>query len=235
MNFQIIEQDPATLLVAPELAGHITPSWFDLNWWRSRGGPIDSAPGRGESYFLQYGELALELVWRHYKRGGLIAKASEDRYLWTGLQQTRAYQEFVLTAELRARGLPVPRPLAAQVIREGLSYRADFITERLPGVQSMADRLDANLHAFPWVEVGHCIARFHAQGLDHVDLNIRNILLDGDDRVFVIDFDRCRLRPPKPSWQQSNLDRLLRSIHKLLPQQDHDPHWQRLLAGYKAG
>ena len=141
MNFQIIEQGRSTLLVAPELVDHINPSWFDLNWWRSRGVTITSAPGRGESYFLQYRELALNLVWRHYKRGGLVAKISEDNYLWTGLQQTRAYQEFVLTAELRDRGLPVPRPLAAQVIREGLIYRADFVTERLPEVKSMADRL----------------------------------------------------------------------------------------------
>ncbi|MEH6822362.1 MAG: 3-deoxy-D-manno-octulosonic acid kinase [Motiliproteus sp.] len=235
MNFQIIEQGHATLLVVPELVGHITPSWFDLNWWRSQGVAIDSAPGRGESYFLHYRELALNLVWRHYKRGGLVAKLSEDRYLWAGLTQTRAYQEFALTAELRARGLPVPRPLAAQVLRDGLSYRADFVTERLPEVKSMADRLESNLQQFPWHEVGKTIARFHRQGLDHVDLNIRNILLNSNDRVFLIDFDRCRLRQPQQAWQQRNLNRLLRSLQKLFPHQNHDPHWQRLLTGYNEG
>jgi len=232
MNFQIIEQGRSTLLVAPELVDHINPSWFDLNWWRSRGVTITSAPGRGESYFLHYRELALNLVWRHYKRGGLVAKISEDNYLWTGLQQTRAYQEFVLTAELRDRGLPVPRPLAAQVIREGLVYRADFVTERLPEVKSMADRLTSKLHEFPWSEVGKTIARFHRQGLDHVDLNVRNILLNSNNRVYLIDFDRCRLRQPQQEWQQGNLDRLLRSLQKLFPHQNHDSHWQRLLDGY---
>ncbi len=235
MSFQIIEQGRSTILVAPELVEHITPSWFDLNWWRSRGVTIDSAPGRGESFFLRYAELSLNLVWRHYKRGGLVAKLVEDRYLWAGLAQTRAYQEFSLTADLRQRGFPVPRPLAARVTRDGLSYRADLITERLPDVLSMAERLESDLHDFPWHEVGKTIARFHAIGLDHVDLNIRNILLNSHNRVYLIDFDRCRLRQPEKEWRQGNLDRLLRSLQKLFPNQNHDPHWQRLLAGYEAG
>ncbi|MEH6649113.1 MAG: 3-deoxy-D-manno-octulosonic acid kinase [Motiliproteus sp.] len=237
MSFQIVEQGQSTLIVAPELVEHITPSWFDLNWWRSRGVPISSAPGRGESYFLSYGLSStqpLHIVWRHYKRGGLVAKLSEDRYLWSGLKQTRAYQEFALTTDLRQRGFPVPRPLAAQVIREGLSYRADLITERLADVKSMAERLESDLHDFPWQEVGKTIARFHAVGLDHVDLNVRNILLNSHNRVYLIDFDRCRLRQPDQAWQQGNLKRLLRSVQKLFPNQNHDPHWQRLLQGYSA-
>ncbi|MEH6469984.1 MAG: 3-deoxy-D-manno-octulosonic acid kinase [Halopseudomonas sp.] len=235
MSFQVIEQGESTILVVPELIEHITPSWFDLNWWRSQGVAIDSAPGRGESYFILYHPLGLNLVWCHYKRGGLVAQLSEDRYLWTGLKQTRAYQELALTEMLRQRGLPVPRPLAAQIIRDGLSYRADFVTERLPDVKSMADRLESNLHDFPWQEVGKTIARFHAIGLDHVDLNLRNILLNSGNRVYLIDFDRCQLRSPAKEWQQGNLKRLRRSLEKMFPHQNHDPHWQRLVAGYERG
>ena len=232
MTIQIVEQGKTTLLAAPELVEHITPSWFDLNWWQQQGGPIDSAPGRGESHFLYHPQLHLQLVWRHYKRGGLAAKLSDDRYFWAGLKQTRAYQEFALTEQLRQQGLPVPRPLAAQVIREGISYRADLITERLPEVKSMADRLVSELHDFPWHEVGRTVAKFHRHGLDHVDLNVRNILLNSHDRVYLIDFDRCRLRQPEREWQQANLDRLLRSLQKLFPQQNHEIHWQRLVNGY---
>ncbi len=232
MSFQIVEHGASTIMVVTELVEHLTPSWFDLNWWSSQGGTVGSAPGRGESFFLHHPGLSLNLVWRHYKRGGLVAKLSEDRYLWSGLKQTRAYQEFALTEILRQRGLPVPRPIAAQVIREGLSYRADLITERLADVKSMAQRLESDLHHFPWHEVGKTIAKFHTIGLDHVDLNIRNILLNSHDRVYIIDFDRCRFRPIDKEWQQGNLDRLLRSVQKLFPNQNHDPHWQRLLAGY---
>lgn len=235
MGFQVIQQAGATLLVAPELVEHINRSWFDLNWWRGNGGWLGSAPGRGESHFLRHPQLHLNLVWRHYKRGGMVARLSEDRYLWSGLKQTRAYQEFELTDRLRSQGLPVPRPLAAAIVRRGLSYQADLITERLPDVASMADRLQQSLREFPWQEVGRTIARFHQAGLDHVDLNLRNILLDGHQRVYLIDFDRCRLRSSDPDWQQDNLDRLLRSLNKLFPNQDHSAHWQRLLDGYRAG
>lgn len=117
-------------------------------------------------------------------------------------------------------------------MRNGLSYTADLITERLADVKSMAERLEYDLHDFPWHEVGKTIARFHATGLDHVDLNVRNILLNSHNRVFLIDFDRCRLRPQEKNWQQGNLDRLLRSLRKLFPNQNHDAHWQKLVDGY---
>ncbi|HEY5716871.1 MAG TPA: 3-deoxy-D-manno-octulosonic acid kinase, partial [Motiliproteus sp.] len=191
MKFQVIERDNALLLAAPELVEHITPSWFDLNWWQAQaqaqGQQVKSAPGRGQSYFLCYQEWAL--VWRHYRRGGMAAKVSADRYLWRGLHSSRAYAEFVLTLRLHELGLPVPRPLAGQVVREGLFYRADLITQRLPGARSLADVLVAG-DPLPWAELGQALAAFHRAGLDHVDLNLRNILLDQQGRLFLIDFDR---------------------------------------------
>jgi len=229
MNFQVIERDGSLLLAAPELVEHITPSWFDLNWWRAQGQQVRSAPGRGESYFLSYQQWSL--VWRHYRRGGLIARLSPDRYLWSGLARTRACAEFSLTQQLLDRGLPVPRPLAGRVVRDGLYYRADLMTERLAGAGSLADVLAAG-KPLPWAQVGATIARFHRAGLDHVDLNLRNILLDDRGRVFLIDFDRCRLRRPARSWQQSNLARLRRSLRKLFPALDREDDWQLLLQGY---
>lgn len=55
------------------------------------------------------------------------------------------------------------------------------------------------------------IRRFHDHGLDHVDLNARNLLVDDSDRVWLIDLDRCRLRVPG-KWRESNLARLGRSL-----------------------
>ena len=235
MIFHDLKQGNTTLWVIPELVEHITPSWFDLNWWNSRGQQVNSAPGRGESYFLDY--EGWSMVWRHYKRGGMAAKFSQDRYLWTGLKNSRAYAELMLTQQLLDLGLPVPRPLAGQIIREGLYYRADLITERLAGARSLADILEANEtlqsdKIVPWDNVGATIARFHQIGLDHVDLNIRNILCNDSNKVFLIDFDRCRMRNPEQQWQQGNLDRLKRSLKKLFPEQDHDQCWQQLIKGY---
>ncbi len=235
MNFHCLQQGSTTLWALPELVEHITPSWFDLNWWHSRGQRPDSAPGRGESYFVDYksGDRHWSLVWRHYRRGGLVSRVSEDRYLWPGMTRTRPWLELQLTADLFTRGLPVPRPLAARIVREGLFYRADLMTERLPGVRSLADVLAAE-EELPWPQIGATIAEFHGIGLDHVDLNIRNILLGDDNKVWLIDFDRCRLRKVSQNWQQSNLDRLLRSLTKVFPDRDYEKQWQKLLQGYGA-
>ena len=62
------------------------------------------------------------------------------------------------------------------------------------------------------------IRRFHNEGLDHVDLNARNILIDDRDMPWLIDLDRCRLRDPG-RWQTGNLARLERSLEKFAPGQ----------------
>ncbi len=222
------------MLVVPELVEHITPSWFDLNWWRDQDQLVSSAPGRGESYFVnaELAQKSLPMVWRHYRRGGLVSRFSEDSYLWPGMTKTRPWQELNLTADLFDRGLPVPRPLAAQINREGLFYRADLLTERLPGVQSMAQRLTASVEGIPWEAIGSTVATFHQIGLDHVDLNIRNILLSDEDKVYLIDFDRCRLRKPANGWKKSNLDRLRRSVDKEFSGAEVVSGWQLLMQGY---
>ena len=61
--------------------------------------------------------------------------------------------------------------------------------------------------------VGQTIRRFHDVGLDHVDLNARNLLVGPQGEVFMIDLDRCRLRAPG-RWQAGNLARLERSLEK---------------------
>ena len=158
-------------------------------------------------------------------------------------------REFALLAHLRAAGLGVPRPLAARMQRVGLGrYRADLIVERLPGTRSLAERLGAGagapdvqptpLPASHWRAVGTAIRRLHEAGVDHVDLNAHNLLLDDDGGCWVIDFDRCRRRAPG-RWREANLERLARSLRKLAERHpamafDTDRDWAALRAGYEA-
>lgn len=189
------------------------PRLFDPEHWRAQGLVTGEAPGRGTSLFLAAGG-GREWVLRPYRRGGLVARLSEIRYLWTGLERTRAFRELRLTADLHQRGLPVPPPVAAAVIRCGLTYEATLITERIPDARALADRLETNkADEALLVEVGRTIRRFHNAGLDHVDLNARNLLVDNEERVWLIDLDRCRMRP-KGRWQAASLARLERSLTK---------------------
>ncbi|GIT38036.1 MAG: hypothetical protein Ct9H300mP6_19040 [Gammaproteobacteria bacterium] len=42
-----------------------------------------------------------------------------------------------------------------------------------------------------WKNTGSCIASFHMKGFYHHDLNIENILIDSDQNVFLLDFDKA--------------------------------------------
>ena len=110
--------------------------------------------------------------------------------------------------------LPVPRPAAARYLRRGLTYSADLLTVLIPDVISLADRIailpcDATF----WQKLGSGIAPFHKAGVFHADLNAYNVQIDKDDDVWLVDFDRGRLRQPG-RWQQENLARLHESLQK---------------------
>ncbi|MDG2524835.1 3-deoxy-D-manno-octulosonic acid kinase [Stenotrophomonas sp. HITSZ_GD] len=188
------------------------PSLFSPARWGEKARPVGDG-GRGGAWFVDapFGHCVL----RQYLRGGLAAQLSRDSYLWQGANRTRSFAEFRLMRALVARKLPVPRPLAAFYMREGLRYRAAILMERLDGVRSLADRALVAAHGAPWEETGRLIARFHRAGLDHADLNAHNILFDGNGHGWLIDFDRGVLRIPATRWREANLARLHRSLHKL--------------------
>lgn len=188
----------------------IGPECFTADYWRALDAVTGEAPGRGASLFVRASDE--QWVLRPYRRGGLVARFSRSRYLWTGVERSRAFRELRLTAHLHDCGLPVPRPIGACVWRHGIAYEAALLTVRLPGARALAECLphadDALLE-----RVGATVQRFHAAGLDHVDLNARNLLVDSDDKVWLIDLDRCRLRSPG-TWREANLARLERSLAK---------------------
>ncbi|MBY6206349.1 3-deoxy-D-manno-octulosonic acid kinase [Halomonas sp. DP3Y7-2] len=202
----------ATSLCDAGLTPQIGASLLDPEYWRDSGHVVGQAPGRGQSLFLDLGEQ--QWVLRPYRRGGMVARLSRSHYLWTGIERTRAFREVELTAALFDAGLPVPRPILGGVIRQGATYQAALITQRLPQTRALAEALashevDAELLA----DVGRVIRRCHDQGLDHVDLNARNLLIDTTRQVWLIDLDRCRLRRPG-RWQDANLARLGRSLER---------------------
>ncbi|HET6604632.1 MAG TPA: 3-deoxy-D-manno-octulosonic acid kinase [Xanthomonadaceae bacterium] len=170
--------------------------------------------GRGAAWFVA-GPCG-PAVLRHYRRGGLVARLVEDRYLYLGREHTRSFREFRLLQDLRDRGLPVPAPVAAAFRRSGAGYRADLITARIARAHSLSEFVDADLPPpGQWQQVGRTIARFHRAGAWHADLNAHNLLLDDSGAVWLVDFDRGRLRRPGGGWQMANLRRLQRSLLKL--------------------
>ena len=188
------------------------PAWFDPAHWGGHAHAVDNG-GRGAAWFVDapFGPAVL----RRYLRGGLVARLSHDTHLWRGTDRVRSFAEFRLLRALLERGLPVPRPLAAQYLRKGHRYRCAILLERIEHVHSLGHRAATLGDSAPWEEAGRLVAKFHRAGLDHVDLNAHNLLFDDAGKGWMIDLDRCQLRIPATGWRERNLARLKRSLLKL--------------------
>lgn len=235
----VVTLGSAAILRDPTRLPQATLSVFDPDNKDTAAKPVTSG-GRGSAWFVRapFGDSVL----RRYRRGGMAARISDDRYVWLGARRTRGFNEFRLLQSLRARGLPVPAPIAAAYWRDGRSYRAALLIERIAGAQSLGDLLDARSsdqsERIAWDAIGSCIARFHRAGAFHADLNVDNVLMDAQGQVWLIDFDRGALRKQARGWQRANLMRLRRSLRKRVGNDlDTGPvgsGWMRLLAGYES-
>lgn len=224
MTARTLSAGPTTILYDDTLVSHADEALFAP--------PVRTAAagGRGAAWIVPDADGG-EWVLRHYRRGGLPAKFVADIYLWTGLEYTRPWREWRLLAEMHALGLPVPRPVAARVVRSGIGYRGDLVTRRVPLALSLAELLaNDTIASTSWEAVGACIRRFHEAGVWHADLNAHNILMDGTGGVWLIDFDRGEWRSGDTAWKQQNLARLRRSLRKLGYGDAQD--WRALQQGY---
>ena len=141
---------------------------------------------------------------------------------------------------MRALQLPVPRPVAARAYwpagRHTGFYRADILLETIANCTTLSAMLQHQaVPATIWHNIGRCIKAFHQQQIYHADLNANNILVDTQQKIHLIDFDRCRITS-RQNLLASNLPRLQRSLLKLqtLHQgfQFKSPDWQTLMASY---
>ena len=197
--------DGGTILYDSSRASNAGPGWLDASWWAQRGEVRAADEGRGAAFLIDADDRSL--VLRHYRRGGLVARLSADRYLWRGAERTRSFREWHLLYQMHRAGLPVPRPIAAGYRRSGSTYTADILLRQIPRVRSLAALLtDAPVSLAVWVAVGRCLRSFHARGFCHADLNAHNVLIgEQQDEVWLIDFDRGSLRSRIPRHSTTRL------------------------------
>jgi len=221
------------MLYDAEHVSSILPKMFTGQYWQTQDAIIGQAIGRGTTYFFQHNKN--EYVLRHYLRGGLIGKVLSDQYLYTGLGQSRAWQEFKLLQHMQSLNLACPAPIAAMLSKNGLYYQGDIILSKIPHAQDIHHiLLERSLTKDVWEKVGQTIAEFHNVQIYHHDLNIHNIMLDDQQRVWLIDFDKCGIRQGN-RWKESNMSRLKRSFDKEKKLRNNHwktADWQTLMSAY---
>ena len=177
------------------------------------GEEVESGRGGARRVTLRGGKV---VYVRHYLRGGLMRFLVRDLYL---LRPPRPVRELVATERARAAGCHVPIVHAVAIAEHGLFYRGWIVTSAIEGARSYIDVLAAADETERGVllgAAGSAIRELHDAGIYHPDLNGHNLLIDGEGKVAVIDFDRAVLAGPgRYRLGEKGRDRFWRSLAKL--------------------
>jgi tRNA A-37 threonylcarbamoyl transferase component Bud32 len=163
----------------------------------------------------------IHMVLRRYRHGGLLGRISGPLYLGPA----RALAELDVTVRAEGAGAPVPHVVCLILWPVlGPFWSAVIGTREERNATDLADALraerDPRRRTALVQEVGSAIEKLHAAGLEHRDLQLRNILVTdrATPRIVVVDLDRAvfhRHSGVPIGRRASNLGRLLRSAVKL--------------------
>jgi 3-deoxy-D-manno-octulosonic acid kinase len=154
------------------------------------------------------------VVIKHYKRGGLIGRLVRRNYIRLGKSRSRL--EFELLRKARKLGINVPEPLVC-ASRGWLIYRAWLVTVEIESALPLArlsseDEKRARRVMPAAIEQ---ISRLIENRIIHVDLHPGNVLVDGRDRIFLLDFDKGKFhRGDKNKLRDRYLKRWQRAVSK---------------------
>ncbi len=213
MQIHEVSQHNTKFWVLDEFYADFKTAWFDEVQSAQAHNSGDWHSGR--QAIARLNQAGIPMVLRHYWRGGVPARITKDHFIFLAYGSTRCYQELSLLTIMQQLDLPVPMPIAARCERRGLLYKADILMREIPNALTLAQKLvQAPLHDQMWESIGKLIRRFHNSGIQHVDLNANNVLIDDSENIFLIDFDRCKRKPYAKHWAEAGLQRLERSLRK---------------------
>ncbi len=160
--------------------------------------------GRGDAWGLDF-KSGRSVLLRFCRRGGWVRFLSGDKFLCSplfSLRCSRPLLELEILNRLYSRGVRVPRPIAAhaEFCSAGFAYRGLLITELissaqnllslLPGLAEEACGSDKFLRFCH--EAGSQAGQMLRCNIAHADLHLGNVLVDKDQKVFIIDLDKAQ-------------------------------------------
>lgn len=173
---------------------------------------LDELRGRGAALVVDL--AGRRSVVRHYHRGGAVADTLGDRYF--RLAGNRVLHELRVSEAARSRGVATPLVQCGAWYPAGVFRRFDIATEYIPESHDLSTVLFADVapsdHAL--ASTAQLIRAMVNGGLNHRDLNVKNILL-APDAAYVLDLDRCSIADRlAPADAHAMRARFFRSVNK---------------------
>ena len=171
--------------------------------------------GRIRPHFWHFAEFG-DVVVKHYYRGGILRHVNRRAYLKIG--STRSGAEFEVLHHVRKIGVNAPRPVLFAFLRKNwIFYHAWLVTERIPGAESLAllacNTPERAMALLP--ELARQIRTLLYHGILHVDLHPGNVIVDPNDRVYLVDFDNARFgKRRKRAFLRHYVNRWERAVAK---------------------
>ena len=135
-----------------------------------------------------FGSVAI----KSYTRGGWMRYLIKQRYLKLG--KTRAQIEFELLQVVRNLGINAPEPVV-YAHRGRIFYRAWLVSRAIKHPLSLAllSLKNEKKTRLAMESVIGQISLLIQNGILHVDLHPGNIVVDGADQIFLVDFDKGQI------------------------------------------
>jgi tRNA A-37 threonylcarbamoyl transferase component Bud32 len=134
------------------------------------------------------------------------------------LRPSRAFRAFRKSYHLELAGVPTARVVAAAERRAlGVLLRSYLLMEEIPGATTLQKLLRAGTQPPKSLvrEVARLVGRLHHEGFTHGDLNERNLVLDAQGRLLLIDLDALEFTGVVPVTRAAeDLARLARDMAK---------------------
>jgi 3-deoxy-D-manno-octulosonic acid kinase len=160
------------------------------------------------------------IVVKHYRRGGIRQHLINQWYLKLG--PTRCRREYELLNTVRGLAIDAPDPVAF-VYRGKLFYRGWLVTRQIPQAISLARLASRQVRRAQRVmpAVIEQISILIRHRIVHADLHPGNVVVDKEDRVFLVDFDKGYMFSGNPKklrdryqnrWQRAVVKHQLPSV-----------------------
>ena len=132
------------------------------------------------------------VIIKSYKRGGLLRHLNRATYMRLGVSRCESEYNYLVTAA--KYGVNVPKPVA--FVRRGFLFcRYWLALEEIENCESLTQIStdDPNRTKDLMLILMEQVKKLMDQSIYHVDLHPGNILVDRNDKVYIIDFDKAHM------------------------------------------